>query len=179
MMKRHWPLGTIAGLELSAAPSALAGSLALAALLVALLRRAGRTPAQAVLLTAAALPLHWLCDLWHQLGHAAAARATGFPMRGIHAWGLLSTSRYPPDEPPLPAEVHIQRALGGPPASLLAALVAAVLVRGARRPGAVRDLALFALADNLILGLGALLPLPFTDGGTLLTWWPRRGRQSS
>jgi hypothetical protein len=173
-MSKRRPAGTIGQLELSAGPSVLPGSFAFAALLAALLRRAGRTPAEAALVAGAALPLHWSADLWHQLGHAAAARATGFPMRGIHFWGLLSTSLYPEDEPPLPAEIHIQRALGGPAASLLAALVAAVLWRLARRPGPARDLARLALADHLLLGLGALLPLPFTDGGTLLAWWPRR-----
>lgn len=174
MMRQCHALGTIRELELSAGTSVLPGSFALAALLTALLRRAGRAPAQAALVAAAALPLHWSSDLWHQLGHAAAARVAGSPMRGIHFWGVLSTSLYPADEPPLPAEVHIQRALGGPAASLLGAIVAGVLWRQARRPGPGRDLALFALADHLLLGLGALLPLPFTDGGTLLTWWPRR-----
>lgn len=175
MINQRWSLGRVGGLELSASPSALLGSLAIATLLTALLRRAGRTPAHAALVVAAAVPLHWSNELWHHLGHAAAARETGYPMSGVHFWALLGTSLYLDDEPPLPAEVHIRRALGGPAASLLAALLSALLWRLAPRTGPGRDLALVALASNLSLGLGALIPLPFFDGGTLLKWWPRRG----
>jgi Zn-dependent protease len=174
MIDKHWSLGRVAGLELSASPSALLGSLAIAGLLAVLLRRAGRTPSHTALVVAGAVPLHWSNDLWHHLGHAAAAQATGYPMSGVHFWGLLATSRYPEDEPLLPAEVHIRRALGGPAASLFAALLSALLWRLAPRVGPGRDLALVALAGNLTLGSGALIPLPFLDGGTLLKWWPRR-----
>jgi hypothetical protein len=176
MNKSHWSLGQVAGLQLSAGPSALLGSAALAGTLAVLLRRAGRTPLQTALVTTCAVPLHWLADLWHHLGHAAAARQTGYPMQGIHFWGILGTSLYPEDEPSLPAEVHIRRALGGPAASLVASLLSALLWRLTRRPGAARDIGLFALVDNLNLCLGALLPVPMFDGGTLVTWWPRRGQ---
>lgn len=174
-MRRRFSLGRFAGLDSSAGPSALLGSAAIAALTTVILRRSGRPWGQAMITGFMAVLLHWLSDLIHHLGHAFAARQTGYPMRGVHFWGVLGTSLYPRDEPPLPAETHIRRALGGPIASTLLALTAAVLQLARRPAGMARDLALWAVLDNLILGVGALLPLPMTDGGTLRAWWPRRG----
>jgi hypothetical protein len=34
----------------------------------------------------------------------------------------------------------------------------------------------FGLENLLLYGLGAFLPLGFTDGSTLLEWWPKRGQ---
>ena len=125
-----------------------------------------------------AVLLHWASELIHQLSHAWAARRAGHPMTGIRfgTMGLLSTSVYPPDEPPLPAAVHIRRALGGPTGSLLSTVVVAV-VAALLRPagGAPWWVAFFVFLDNLfVLTLGALLPLGFTDGSTLLHWWGKR-----
>jgi hypothetical protein len=56
---------------------------------------------------------HEVAQFVHQLGHALAARATGYPMTGIrYEWGF-TYSEYPPNEPHLPDKVHIQRSLGG------------------------------------------------------------------
>jgi hypothetical protein len=120
--------------------------------------------------------LHFASDILHQLGHAWAARQTGYPMTGVRLWGVLSTSVYPRDEPPLPASVHIRRALGGPLGSLLVSILAALLLFALRdRDGVLRWLALFFFLDNLLtFTLGAFLPLGFTDGSTLLYWWGRR-----
>lgn len=125
----------------------------------------------------AALLLHWLSDVLHHLGHAFVARRLRYPMREIRMLHLLAVSLYPRDEPDLPAEVHIKRALGGPPVSVLlglAGLLAALLPA----EGSVWHLlALFFALENLLLfGLGAFIPLGFTDGSTLLEWWPRRGK---
>jgi len=174
-MKRRFSLGRFAGLDLSAGPSVLPGSVAIAALVAFFFWRSGRPTARALSGGLMAVPLHWLSDLVHNLGHAIAALQTGYPMRGVHFWGVLGMSLYPRDEPPLPAEIHIRRALGGPIASTLLALAAFALRLAVRAPGMGRDLALFLALDNLILGVGALFPLPMTDGGTLRTWWPRRG----
>jgi hypothetical protein len=174
-MKRRYSLGRLSGLQLSAGPSALVGSAAVAALAGLAFWRIGRSPAQAATAGLLAVPLHWSSVLFHHLGHAFAARQTGYAMRGVHFWGLLGKSLYPRDEPPLPAETHIRRALGGPVASSLLAVAAAALRLAQPQPGTGRDLATFALLDNLILGPGALFPLPMIDGGTLRTWWPRRG----
>lgn len=124
--------------------------------------------------------LHWDSEIWHQLGHAWAARKTGYPMKGITLVGLLGFSRYPQDEPELPAEIHIRRALGGPAASLIVSLVSGVAAL-VLRPfgGAIWMVTVFWFLDNLIVfTLGSLLPLGFTDGSTLLYWWPRRGEKN-
>src|SRR4051794_37169132 len=94
---RH--LGNLAGLRLTAAPSAIAGSLILWALLSVVAAAAlGVSPIAAVVGGALAVLLHWLSDIAHQLGHAWAARRTGHPMIGIRLWWVLSASIYPRDE---------------------------------------------------------------------------------
>ena len=174
---RDIALGTIAGLRLSAGPSAVAGAIGMWALLggsSALLLDI--PPREAVLGGLAATGLHFASEIVHQLGHAAAARRTGNPMVGIRLWGVLSSSVYPADEPALPAAVHIRRALGGPTMSLLVTLAAVPAgVALYRRGGTAGLVAAFGVVDNLaVFTLGSLLPLGFTDGSTLLHWWRRR-----
>jgi hypothetical protein len=172
-------LGTVAGLRLSARPSAGLGSILLWTLATEFAQVVLKQSFALALLTGAlAVVLHWGCALWHQLGHAWAARRTGHPMTGIRLWFLLSTALYPIDEPPLPAAVHIRRALGGPLASLALTVIAGALVL-ALRPvaGPFWWLLVFLCADSLLVfTLGAVLPLGFTDGSTLLRWWPQRAR---
>jgi hypothetical protein len=88
----------------------------------------------------------------------------------------LATSVYPRDEGVLTPETHIQRALGGPIFSLLLALAAGLLSLLAMPLGGLPlFLTFFTFLDNvLVFTVGALLPLGFTDGSTLLTWWPLR-----
>ncbi len=169
-------LGHLAGLRLTAKPSAIMGALGLWALLSAIGFWLGLAPAAALLGGFVAMLLHWLGELVHQLGHAWAARRTGYPMIGVAFWGLLSSSIYPRDEPALPARVHIRRALGGPLASLAATLITALLAwllwPGGGAPAWV---ALFvALENGLIYTAQVLLPLGFNDGATILHWWGRR-----
>jgi hypothetical protein len=122
-----------------------------------------------------AVALHLFSELIHQLGHVWAARRTGYPMIGLEVWWALSTSRYPQDEPALPAETHLWRAVGGPAASSLLTLLAAVLALAlAQVGGIVWWVMVFCLLENLVLfTLGALLPLGFTDGSNLW-YWARR-----
>ena len=173
-MTQAIPLGRVASLRLTAAPSAIAGSvilwMALGGIVVLGL---GLSPVAAVAGGLVAVALHWASDIFHQLGHARAARATGHPMIGIRLWWVLSASIYPSDEGSLPASVHIRRALGGPIASLLLTVIAAVIALALRPLGAVYWwVALFFFLDNLlVLTLGAFVPLGFTDGSTLLRWW--------
>lgn len=132
---------------------------------------------QAVLAGLVATLLHFDSELWHQLGHAFIAYLNGYPMEGICFIGPLAQSRYPQDEPELPARIHIRRALGGPAASLSQgifwAAIAYALYFGF--PPAVFWVAAFVAFENIfIFGLGAFLPLGFTDGNTLLEWWPQR-----
>ena len=121
--------------------------------------------------------LHWLSELLHQLGRAAVARRAGYPMREIRLLHLLIISRYPSDEPELPAELHIKRALGGPPVSILLGLLGVTAAWFWLDSGGVWYLLalFFGLENLLLLGLGAFVPLGFTDGSTLLIWWPKRG----
>lgn len=124
----------------------------------------------------AAVFLHWFGEIFHQLGHAWVARRLGYPMQRMVTWMVLAASRYPKNEPALPAMTHIKRALGGPAASLLltvlSGLLLLILPSGT---GILFTLAAFVFVENLLVFfLGAFLPLGFTDGSTLLTWWPRR-----
>ena len=124
--------------------------------------------------------LHWVSALAHQLGHARAARQTGYPMVGVDLWFLLGTSIYPDDEPELPAEVHIKRALGGIPISLFLGLTGVILSVVLRtNPGLAYIVVVFFTVENLLVfTIGAIMPLNFTDGGTLREWLPKREKLS-
>lgn len=176
-MRTKTSLFQAAGLRFSAARSAFVAFLLL---WVTLSLAAGLllhfSLLSAILGAFAAAFLHWVAIVLHHLGHAWAARRAGYPMTGVRFWGLLAVSRYPSDEPQLPATIHIQRALGGPLGSLFASFVSAGLVWALRLWGGLFWwLALFFLLDNLLtFTLGAFLPLSFTDGGTILTWLRKR-----
>src|SRR5436190_4413939 len=124
-MTNEVKLGRVAGLNVSAVPSAFIGLallwVALSAVGVWLL---GMSLGKAILGGLIAVGVHVFSELLHQLGHAWGARRTGHPMVGIRLWGVLSASVYPADEPALPAPVHITRALGGPEASLVVSVIA-------------------------------------------------------
>ena len=172
-------LGNLAGLNLSVVPFAFAGSGLLLVLLSGIAIGLLNLPVgEAIIGSLIAVILHWASTLAHHLGHAWAARRTGYPMIGIRfgTLGLLATSLYPPDEPALPAKIHIQRALGGPVGSLLFSIVALVIAQVFRT---VNDtlawVGIFFFLDNLLVfTLGVFLPLGFTDGSTLLQWWRKR-----
>ncbi len=176
-LSRIYPLGKIAGLKVSARQSAPLALLTLWILLAALGIWLIRLPVLGAALGGlAAAILHLLATFGHQLGHSVSARMTGFPMSGVLFWGPFSTSIYPPKEKKLPASIHIQRALGGPVASALLALVAGILLLALRAGGGTAFwVALFFFLDNLLVyTLGSFLPLGFTDGSTLLYWSKRR-----
>ncbi|WP_420642975.1 hypothetical protein [Candidatus Leptofilum sp.] len=176
-MKKRWQIGKIIGVEVwFRLNSLLLSGLLWLIFSVTAVIWLNFSLGQAVIVGGTAVLLHWLSDLGHHLGHALAARRTGYPMQKIISWYVLMTSVYPKDEPPVHATIHIQRALGGPIASLLLAIIAGILllVIPAKRTVA-SALASFAFWENfLVLFLGAFVPLGFTDGSTLLTWWPRR-----
>lgn len=175
-MKR-WRLGQIQGISIWFTLN----SLLLSGLLWLIFSAAGVlwfdfSLGQAVVVGLTAVLLHWLSDLWHHLGHGWVAGRLGYPMQSVISWLVLFSSRYPQDEPPLHATIHIKRALGGPAASLLITLLAGLLLLvGPSQGSASYVLIAFIFWENLlVLFLGAFLPLGFTDGSTLLTWWPRR-----
>jgi Zn-dependent protease len=172
-MQTEIRLGRCYGLAWTTRSSAFAGTAALWAILaIAAATLLKTTWAAAIALGLAAALLHWLSETWHQLGHAWAARRTGHPMTGVRFWGVLSTSVYPADEGPLPARMHVRRALGGPAASLLLTLVAGGIALALRETSVdLRALALFFFLENLfVFTLQALVPLGFNDGATLWHW---------
>lgn len=129
-----------------------------------------RPAAETLLLGAALVLMHHLGEVVHNLGHALAARRSGFPMCGVRLWGL-GTSVYPEDEPTLPPRIHIQRALGGPLLSTLFGLL--LLALASASSGAAQIFLLLAGLENvLIFGPGALTPLHLgsfeSDGATIL-----------
>jgi len=157
--------------------SAIAGSFLLWGLLSLLgWRLLHLPPGDALLLGLLATAAHWILAVIHQLGHAWAASRTGYPMIGIRFWWVLSTSLYPSNEPELPAHIHVRRALGGPTWSLVVLIPAAVWTWLIWPPqGVMGWLVVFVLADSLLtFTTGALLPLGFTDGSTLLRLWKNR-----
>jgi Zn-dependent protease len=171
---REWVLGDVGGLRMRVIPQALVGSLGLLAVLFiigSMVLGLGTIPAAIGALLGVCI--HWFSELWHNLGHAWAARRTGWPMTGVRfgVFGVLAQSLYPPDEPELPGRVHITRALGGPAASAMLALICGALAWATAGSGLPGWLALFAFAINLLIyTLMAFLPLPWLDGGTILRW---------
>lgn len=169
-------LGQIMGVKISIKTPGLVSSLGLWILFSGLGYGLLQLPIGSALLGGfIAMLLHWLSDLWHQLGHAYIARSVGYPMKGLRIhWGLIGSS-YPADEPELPARTHIQRALGGPIATLVLTVVAGILMSLLTPMGdLISYLSQFFFWENLLVFLiGAFLPLGFTDGSTLLKWVPR------
>lgn len=120
---------------------------------------------------------HWINTTVHHQGHFSAANVVGHPLRHVVYWGLIGTDIYPSREGELPPRLHIQRALGGPIASLLTAIpLAVVALAWFVIVGNVWWVLLFALVDIIaVYVVGAFIPLHFigleTDGSTLLKWW--------
>jgi hypothetical protein len=113
--------------------------------------------------------LHYIFEFIHTLGHAYAAKRTGYPMTGI-VFGMLAIfakTLYPRDEPDLPAKIHIRRALGGPIISGFLAIIFYLIFPIWR--GNWSWLGLFALLENIfVFTLQVFLPLGFNDGSTIL-----------
>lgn len=112
-------------------------------------------------------------EIWHQVGHAIAARRTGYPMTGVKLWLTIGTSLYPKDEPELPGKTHIQRALGGPMFSLILAVIVGVIALALQpfdeTPGWI---GLFSFVNMLgVFVIGAMMPLGISDGSTILRYW--------
>lgn len=167
-------LGNLSQLEISAKPSALFGFLLLWSVLSWLAFNVLRlTFGEALVGGFICALLHFLSELLHQLGHAGAARRTGYPMRGVRFVYVLGVSLYPKDEPALSGKIHIRRALGGPVVSFVLSVIAFLILLIAQNyGGALYWVALWFLLDNFfVFFLGAFLPLGFTDGNSIYKWW--------
>lgn len=171
-MRQRFPLGSMGRYKITAEPSAAGGFLVLWLVFGLVGKKFFRLSAPAALIGGLlAVLIHFLSELWHQAGHARAAESAGHPMEGVHLWGVLGTSLYPRDEPPLTPETHVERALGGPRASAWLAATAALFIPLARRLGGIPYMltSLTALENLAVFTLGAFLPLPFMEtDGTIL-----------
>lgn len=124
---------------------------------------------ESILLGFLGMLLHYISELIHCLGHAIAARSTGYPMTEIRfgLLGIFAQTLYPKDELELPSVTHIRRALGGPIANLIVSLILFVILPIWR--GNWYWLGLFIFLDNLfIYTLQVFLPVGFNDGSTIL-----------
>jgi Zn-dependent protease len=109
----------------------------------------------------------------HQIGTIAVANSLGAPMRGVVFTATLAYNTYP-EEPRLPATVHMLRALGGPAGNLLLGVVALKLHRRLPR---IRALAYLGWL-NVLFTCAALIPVPTMDGGAAIrAWRQRKGRE--
>ncbi len=126
--------------------------------------------------------LMFITENIHQLGHAWAAKSVGYPMIGIRHFSWFSASIYPKDEPPLPPQTHIKRALGGFWINLLIGLALAPFAFYLWNINGVAAFTVVATSawNFFVLGLGALLPIDFNgftvDGGTILHYWKEMNR---
>lgn len=177
-MNKKYSLGRIAGLWVYIRRNVFVGMLILWGIFSGLVYFILKlSPMASLAMGLAGVFLHYSFEFWHQYCHAWAARRTGYPMDGMLYTWVLAVSLYPRDEPELPAEVHIRRALGGPIGNLALGLFGGILI-WALHPfgGALYWFAWFVFLENLfVFGLAALLPLGFTDGNTLLKWWQQKG----
>lgn len=166
-------LGNLYGLELSAKPSALVGFVAVWIVLSVIGLYVGLSLFASVVGGLVCALLHFVSELLHQLGHAGAARRTGYPMRGVRFVYVLGLSLYPRDEPELPGRIHLRRALGGPAISFVVSIIAFLILLVAQNVGGLFYwIALWFFLDNFfVFFLGAFLPLGFTDGSTIMKWW--------
>jgi len=177
---KEYKLGTLTGLQLSLLPLAFAGSIGLWVIVVVLMVAAFNIPFGSALLGGLIVViLHWFSEVVHHLGHAWAARRTGYPMTGIRfgKLGIFATSLYPPAEPTLPAKIHIRRATGGPIFSAwLSAMAFIVILMTIRTVAPVWQFVLwfFFLENLFVMTLQVFIPLGFNDGATIWHWLRQR-----
>lgn len=163
-------LGKLFGLQISILPPAFVGTLVLWIVFTVIARSGLNIPfSQSLSMGLIATLLHWTFELIHSLGHAYAAKLTGYPMIGIAfgALAIFALTRYPKDEPELSPSIHIRRALGGPIISGLLSIIFYLLLPLWR--GNWFWIGMFAIVENLfVYTLQIFLPLGFNDGSTIL-----------
>jgi hypothetical protein len=163
--------GKLFGLQISIAPAALLGTLIVwVGFSLFIYYQVNLSLGQAIPMGFFAAFLHWTSELIHCLGHAYAAKRSGYPMTGIRFGNVIffAQTQYPRAEPALPPSLHIHRALGGPIISGVLSILLYFLL-----PYWPKDwywLGLFAFLENLfVYTLQVFLPAGFNDGSTILT----------
>jgi hypothetical protein len=180
---KQWRIGPLAGLVWQVQSTVIEGSLILWLALVLIARFAiGLDTVQALAGGFLGMALFWLSDLVHNYGHAAAASAAGHPMSGIRFFWLLGTNVYPEGEPPLPASVHLRRALGGPIANgVLAIFLGLVLWFARDLRYSLQNWLFWVLVWGLLINAlfytaQVLLPMRFNDGQAVWNALRRKGQ---
>ncbi|GAB4426707.1 MAG: hypothetical protein Kow0031_06520 [Anaerolineae bacterium] len=107
-------------------------------------------------------------DFIHFSGHIISSRLASAPMNEVRVKFPLPMAYFRKED--VSPEQHQLRAIGGPIASTLAALVALPLWLLSRPGSLLRDVFSIAAIANGAIALGSLYPLPFIDGGSLLKW---------
>jgi hypothetical protein len=176
---KEYRLGKWGGLQWSMTRSAIVGAIGLWLVVAALMVVLNIPIGSALLGGVIVAILHELSEIVHQLGHAWAARRTGYPMSGVRfgVLGIFAASVYPPAEPALPAKVHLRRATGGPIFSAwLSSMAFIVVLMTIRSADAMWSFVLwFFFLDNLIvMTLQVFIPLGFNDGATIWHWIRQR-----
>ena len=100
-------------------------------------------------------------------------------MTGIRfgTYVVLSTAVYPENEPALPANTHIRRALGGPIVSACLTCIGFIIllaIIGSASPPVLFMAWFFFLENLIIFTLQAFVPLGFNDGSTIWHWLRQR-----
>ncbi len=170
---RTYRLGKVLGMTITADTTAVISGFVLWAVLAVLGKQfLALTGPDVVVGGGLLVMLHYGLGFVHQLGHAVAAAQTRHEMTGFHYYLLLTRSIYPYNERPVSAKVHLQRAKGGPIASgILSGILGLLTLLLIPVGGLTLMIIGFLFLDNLLLfTLGALLPLSFTDGGTIKQW---------
>jgi Zn-dependent protease len=106
--------------------------------------------------------LLYVAEVVHTIGHTVSGRAVGSPMTANVLTATLHSNEYAADTDAVARHVHIGRAIGGPLANLVVGLLAAAALAQVASPW----IRLFSQV-NLLVGVGALLPIPTIDGSVI------------
>jgi hypothetical protein len=157
------PHFTLLGVPVRLKPIAALPGVLVGALTYALVRRYASQDAPALLLGLASALCWYGTDVVHVAGHITSARLAGAPMDYV-SWRIFAINGYY-DHDVTPRQ-HIGRAIGGPIASGLAALLCWLLWRVLGR-SLLGRLALIGFIQNAFIALGSLMPIPIIDGGVI------------
>lgn len=111
--------------------------------------------------------LIFAANILHTVGHILSARAAGGPVDTVLITATRHLTLYLGAQDGVPRRTHLGRALGGPLMNLTLGLIVLALA------GSGRFLGFFGTV-NLVIGVGALLPIRSVDGEVI--WRETLGR---